>query len=139
MIHIHQSHDEFALLRSSLIVSMHSIMQERYSPGMTRHKRGTRTKDYIALMLWSYNHPEGNNAYSSVANLAFPFVTATPSFFAFSTISKRFFAPTAEAKSAHEIYSNIPISAAYVRLYISSISTSRALWTRKTLCPEGRK
>ena len=38
-----------------------------------------------------------NNAYSSVAILAFPFVTATPSFLAFSTISKRFLAPTAEA------------------------------------------
>ena len=35
--------------------------------------------------------------YSSLANRALPFVTATPSFLAFSTISKRFFAPTAEA------------------------------------------
>ena len=35
--------------------------------------------------------------YSSFANRALPFVTATPSFLAFSTISKRFFAPTAEA------------------------------------------
>ena len=40
--------------------------------------------------------------YSSFVNRALPFVTETPSFFAFSTISKRFFAPTAEAtRSTH--------------------------------------
>src|SRR5271170_2537276 len=74
--------------------------------------------------------------YSSFANRALPFVTATPSFLAFSTISKRFFAPTADATKQKTKLTNlgdegklwrvggkVPISAAYVRLYIKSIST----------------
>jgi hypothetical protein len=64
--------------------------------------------------------------HDSVVTLALPFVTLTPSAFAFAKISTRFLDDTACA-----------ISAAYVLLCMRRRSTSFGLWTRKARWPEG--
>jgi len=64
--------------------------------------------------------------HDSVAILALPLVTLTPSCFARETISIRFLDETACA-----------ISAAYVLLCMRRSSRSRVLFTRNDLCPEG--
>jgi hypothetical protein len=64
--------------------------------------------------------------HDSVVTFALPFVTLTPSAFAFARILTRFLDDTACA-----------ISAAYVLLCMRSRSTSFGLWTRKARWPEG--
>src|SRR5579862_2232499 len=63
-----------------------------------------------------------------LGQLSIPNRYCDPNFFTFSTLTKRFFAHTADA-----------ISAAYVPLHIRSILTSEALWNRNLLCPDGCK